>query len=256
MVKIGDDIVSTAAHCILTVYSDLSVQQGKSGGHSQMPEKWTSFGAEYFVSDQISLSFAEAKKSAMKVVGYSTNNYYLEGDGVVLGLETPTEGANNWFSDIEALKLAESKPEKGQNVRVSGHTLVDGAIELVSATGVVLGELSPSTFGHAYFDNLTMVGINLDSEQSAYACNFGESGSTLVTESGEAFGALAYVGQSESPNLTQPNVTPDVNKELELEQMLDVKLLGKNYVLCGYSSTSNLEPSPLTVTFGLSTGGK
>lgn len=257
--KNGDSTVSTAAHCMTDVYSELYAQQGKRGGDGGLPEKWVSSGVEYFVSNDANISFAQAQKSAMRVVSYGSNNYYLDGDGVLLGLEPAGDDANSWFSEIEVLKNRESRPDKGQHVRVSGHTTVNGVLERVSSTGVVLGEVSPDNFGFTYFGNLTIVGINLDSEENdSFACNFGESGSALVTETEEAFGALAYVGQSASPeDANQPSiVTPDTSKAFELEELLDVKLLGENYVLCGYSPTYNLVLSPLEVAPNFASGGK
>lgn len=244
VVKVGDNIVSTAAHCVRgSILSGEESTQMKGGGEMNKPNSWTSRSI-YFISDKPTISYDEALESGVRVTGYDEHAFIGYGDGAIMQLEVEGSGSE-WFSNIESLPQRSDRPQKGELVRVSGHTPAgDQGLQQISSEGIVLGDVPGSIFGHNFSEDFLMVGIPLD-EENKFSCNHGASGSALMDMNGEAFGTLAYVGRSENPSEFSADVVPSPQQVLQVEELVDTQLLGGDYILCGYSSTTHLEPAPL-----------
>lgn len=243
-VKTGAHLLTSAAHCFPDVVERVSTeetnpQSGRGAGEYFGVTESYSSPYEYYASNQPTITVGEAKQSAMKVTSFRKDD--VTSDTAVLGLVSPGEQAA-WFEAIEPLKARASAPQPGTFARVAGYP--GGADGLVSAEGVVLGQVPASTVGYAYSRPLTIVGIDA-SIYDSYNCSFGSSGSTMVDQTGAWYGSLAYIGRQNNPEASIP-ATPSSNLLLEFEEQFKTRLVGQNYILCGFAPAfEDMQPIPL-----------
>lgn len=247
VVKTGMNTLSSAAHCFpeaQEIYSgDPTINQRGAAG------TLTGFSTpyEYYVSKDPALTLDNLDTNAIQITSLSKD--YNGTDYAVLSL--PEESAHNseWFSKIEPLEMRYDAPQAGTIARVSGYPQgSDGKIftSPVTAEGVVLGQMPASLVGFNYLSDLTIVGVDPE-YYSSFTCSFSGSGETMADETGNAYGALAYVGRSYNPE-NSPVVTPNGKQLLEMEEKFKTQLLGEDYILCGFATPERLEPLPLQIT--------
>lgn len=249
VVKVSESAVSLAHHCVseqITGEVGYPVKGGVVSSNAEYPnpELWLAT-REFFISNQTGLSYEEALESAIPVSGFSTNGYYRRGDGAFFSLDNTEVDGTSWFSEIAPLEVRSTPPSKGEVVRISGTTHINGNESDLQALGTVLGTFSATDFdNYSYDGDMTIVAIPLN-DKTGYSCNFGMSGSGIVDSSGRTYGALAWLSRSASPEESIPANVPEPWQELTYENVINYKLLGTDYVLCGYSPLPDGETADL-----------
>lgn len=235
--KTGNTTLSSAAHCFEDV---VGIYENGDGGRGAAGEiiGYSSPNTIY-ISDQPSLPGNNLENGTLEVGAFAKDHNNT--DYAVLRV---LPGTQAWFDEIEPMQMSYEAPSPGTNVRISGYPSSPSGMNQVSAEGVVLGAVPSDTFGYYYASELMMVGIKPDN-YDPYACSHGSSGGSILLPNGDVYGALAYVGRSDNPDGTI-DATPEAAKLLDMEADFETRLLGEDYILCGYAMPEQLNPEPLS----------